>query len=148
MTASRGAGARCGGNGGLNRIFSYFRAGCWGGLHLSRPHFASSSRSRASSSRANGGKALECARFLDRAAGISKSAAECLVSTSLPNGASPPSRDPGANTVADRETKPDQDSCVRQHRCIHEPPSPICRCDDAGAVRQSDLITALPPRPQ
>lgn len=121
MIASRGAGAPCGGNGGLDRIFSDFLAGCCGGLHLSRPNFAGTSRPRASSSCAKGGKALECARFLDRPAGISKSAAGCLVSTGPPDGVTPPSRNPGAQTVADRESNSHQHGCVRQHRCFHEP---------------------------
>jgi len=41
--------------------------------------------------------------------------AECSISTSLPNGASPPNRDPGTQTVAGRKTKSKQDSYVRQH---------------------------------
>ena len=115
MIASRGAGAPCGGSGELTRMRSDFLAGYCGRLHLARLHFASSSRSLASSSRATGGKALECARFHERPAGIFKSAAGCLVATSLPDGASPPCRDPIAKTVAGRETKPEQDSCVRPH---------------------------------
>ena len=75
MIASRGAGAPCGGNGELTRMFSYFLAGYCGRLHLARLHFASSSRTRS-----KGGKALECARFLGRPAGIFKSVAGCLVS--------------------------------------------------------------------
>lgn len=35
---------------------------------------------------------------------------------SLLDCASPPVRNPGAKTVAEHETKPNQDSCVRQHR--------------------------------
>jgi hypothetical protein len=45
-----------------------------------------------------------------------RSASECSIATSLPNGASPPGRDPGAQTVAGRETKPKQNSHVRHHR--------------------------------
>ena len=75
MIASRGAGAPCGGNGELTRMRSDFLAGYCGRLHLARLHFASSSRTRS-----KGGKALECARFLGRPAGIFKSVAGCLVS--------------------------------------------------------------------
>jgi hypothetical protein len=89
--------------------------------------------------RAKGAKALEYTRCLDRRllplpgslqqlaafqastdlrqpTDNSTSAAECSISPSLPNGASPPDRDPGAQTVAGRETKSKQDSYVRQHR--------------------------------
>ena len=75
MTASRGAGAPCGGSGELIRMCSGFLAGYCGRLHLARLHFASSSRTRS-----KGGKALERARFLGRPAGIFKSVAGCLVS--------------------------------------------------------------------
>jgi hypothetical protein len=75
MIASRGAGAPCGGSGELIRMCSGFLAGYCGRLHLARLHFASSSRTRS-----KGGKALECARFLGRPAGIFKSVAGCLVS--------------------------------------------------------------------
>lgn len=46
------------------------------------------------------------------------SAAECSIATSLPNGASPPARDPGAQTVAGCKTKPKQNCHVRQHRML------------------------------
>jgi hypothetical protein len=91
-TMRHGGGPPQGGDDGNNRVFFGFLVGYCRWLHLAPLHFASS---RASSSRAKGGKALECARFLDRAAGISQPAAECLVSTRLPNGriaASPRSR--------------------------------------------------------
>jgi len=52
--------------------------------------------------------------------GSSLLAAECSIPTSLPDGASPPGRDPGAQTVAGRETKSKQDSYVRQHRMFPE----------------------------
>lgn len=50
---------------------------------------------------------------------------ECSISARLPDGAPPPGRDPGAQTVAGRETKSKQDSYVRQHRMFpRATPSP------------------------
>ena len=71
-----GSGAPQGG--GRWKQSSFFWFSCWycRWLPLARVHFASS---RASPSRVKGGKALECARFLGRAAGIFESAAGLLV---------------------------------------------------------------------
>ena len=51
--------------------------------------------------------------------------AECSISTSLPNCASPPNRDPGTQTVAGRKTKSKQDSYVRQHRMFPQATSSL-----------------------
>jgi hypothetical protein len=63
---------------------------------------------------------------LPKATGIFIPTAECSIATSLPNGAPPPDRDPGAQTVAGRETKSKQDSYVRQHRMFPQAiPGPL-----------------------